>query len=663
MNLKKIKAMPFAAFKEESRVRWKVTVKEPVVDGERLLVVDFLENESCTAYKRVTPSFRIVCGKKSGEVKGITHEGKVSDGVLQSLYGYSGDYVLISEREEKALARFLGKDGKETGNHQIDNLAGWVFRTKREMKKRERQKRGELMDEDYRLCPEALPEGLIDYIRREILPQDHTLVYKKGNVKGTCFCCGRQVRARSQRFLQHIHVQCPVCGKIVICVLETSKSYSADYVGNVVAVQKGTDGETVFFRQWQIQRDMSAQWNDLPRYLKETARYAIRGNKTAKWQKEAKDSYFMHCERYSLEEWTRWGDNRIYDGEYYFYSGGVKEALAGTAMQYADLQGYLADEKQYKNPIYFLEYHAKYPVIEFLWKAGYHNIVHRKIFGATKESREAIYWKRKKLQDCFKFPLRLLKIREPEEWTLESVHKVNVIWEHYRGKLTENLLTAYIKTGLLPKDIAVPMKYAAETKILKYIRKQAAQRREETGSGNYMADEAIVARDYRDYINECEQLHLDLKDKLVLYPRDLQEAHRRTSAQIRFEKNKADQEQFRKAVEDLEKFTWKKGDLFIRPAREQEELRDEGAALHHCVGGYIQQMARGETAILFIRRESEPDKSFYTLELKKKKVIQCRTLNNKSYEQDPEIKAFVDAWMKKVVMKGGNKKKAKEAAA
>ena len=126
MNLKKIKAIPFVAFKEESRVRWKVTVKEPVVDGERLLVVDFLENESCTAYKRDTPSFRIVCGKKSGEVKGITHEGKVSEGVLQSLYGYSGDYVLISEREEKALARFMGKDGKETGNHQIDKLAGWV---------------------------------------------------------------------------------------------------------------------------------------------------------------------------------------------------------------------------------------------------------------------------------------------------------------------------------------------------------------------------------------------------------------------------------------------------------------------------------------------------------------------------------------------------------
>ena len=69
MNLKKIQAMPFAPFRRESMERWRVTVKEPVVDGERMLVVDS-ENTACVSYKRETPSFRIVCGKKSGEVKG-----------------------------------------------------------------------------------------------------------------------------------------------------------------------------------------------------------------------------------------------------------------------------------------------------------------------------------------------------------------------------------------------------------------------------------------------------------------------------------------------------------------------------------------------------------------------------------------------------------------
>lgn len=662
MDLKQIAKWPYAEYAEKSKIRWKVTVREPVVNGERLLVIDFLKNNQCEIY-RDENSFRIVCFKKSNLVYGVTAEGKLSRKILDFAYTIKWDYSLISEREEKRLKVFLGTEG--TSNHQLDNLYHWVEKINKNMKEQERKKRGELMDEDYRLCPETLPEGLEDYIRREILPQDQVLVYKKGNVRGTCFCCGRQVRARGQRFSQHIHVQCPVCGKMVLCVLETSHVYSADYVGNVVAVQKGTDGETVFFRQWQIQRDMSAQWNDLPKYLNETARYAIRGKKTAKWQKEGKDNCFGWIQRYSMKEWTRWHDNRIYDGSYYFYPGGVAEALSGTAMQYADLQGYQADGRRWKNSIYFLEYHAKYPVIEFLWKAGYRNIVHEKIGGATKDNREAIYWQRKKLQDCFKFPIRLLKTRKPDEWTLESVHKVNELWEHYRGNLTEKLLMAYIKTGLLPKDIVVPMRYDAEIRILKYIGKQSELRREKTGARNYTTDESMVARDYRDYINECEQLQLDLQDKMVLYPRDLQEAHRRTSAQIRFEKNKADQEQFRKAVEALEIFAWQKGDLFIRPAREQEELRDEGVALHHCVGGYIQWMAKGETAIFFVRRTEEPDKPFYTLELQNNKVIQCRTENNKSYELSEDVKSFVDMWMERIVLKGGNKKKKKpkEAAA
>ena len=110
-------------------------------------------------------------------------------------------------------------------------------------------------------------------------------------------------------------------------------------------------------------------------------------------------------------------------------------------------------------------------------------------------------------------------------------------------------------------------------------------------------------------------------------------------------------------MEELTKYAWTKGGLIIRAAQTQEELRDEGAALHHCVAGYAKRMADGETAIFFIRRAEESDAPYYTLELRNKQVIQCRTNHNKSYEQDPAVKAFVDQWLKGVVTKGGVKKK------
>ncbi len=658
MNLKKIQAMPFAPFRRESMERWRVTVKEPVVDGERMLVVDFLENTACVSYKRETPSFRIVCGKKSREVKGITHEGKIQQKVLDSFRRFTGEYAMISPREEEALRRFL--KAEKTGNHQLDNLCKWVEQTRQKMKKRSMEERGELMDEDYRLCPEALPEGLIDYIRREVLPEDKVIIYKKGNVHGTCSVCGTQVHARGRRFTQSTRVNCPNCGTRVSCVLEDGCAFAANYIENIVAVQKGTDGETVFFRQWLLHRDNSARWEHIEDFLQETVRYAIRGNKTAKWQKQGKDNYYMRTERYELDEWTRWQDNRIYDGSYFFYSTGIEEALSGTAMQYADLDGYLAAERHNKNPIYFLEYHARYPVVEFLWKAGYRNIVHNRVFGMSKENRNAIRWERKKLKDCFKFPLRILKLMPPEEWKLDDVQRANYLWKNYGERITDAEMQTALQSRTDVQSLTGAMPYAGIGKILKYIQKQTEKRKEEKGHTTYTPEGIIRA--YRDYLQECEQLHFDLHDREILFPKDLVAAHDRTMKQIAFEKNKADQEKFQKAVEKLEKFAWSEGEFFIRPAREQMELTAEGKALHHCVGGYIRDMAEEKTAIFFLRKANEPDKPFYTLELQKKRVIQCRTEHNASYDRNQDVKNFVDMWMEKVVKKGGNKK-AKEAAA
>ena len=659
MNLKKIQAMPFAPFRRESMERWRVTVKEPVVDGERMLVVDFLENTACVSYKRETPSFRIVCGKKSREVKGITHEGKIQQKVLDSFRRFAGEYAMISPREEEALRRFL--KAEKTGNHQLDNLCTWVEQTRQEMKKRSMGERGELMDEDYRLCPEALPEGMIDYIRREVLPKDRVIIYKRGNVNGICTVCGTQVRAMGRRFTQSTRVNCPNCGARVSCVLEDGCAFAANYIENIVAVQKGTDGETVFFRQWLLHRDNSARWEHIENFLQETVRYAIRGNKTAKWQKQGKDSYYMRTERYELDEWTRWQGNRIYDGSYFFYTGGIEEALSGTAMQYADLEGYLEERGHNKNPIYFLEYHARYPVIEFLWKAGYRNIVHSRVFGMSKENRNAILWERKKLKECFKFPLRILKLMPPEEWKLDDVKRVNDIWERYGGKITDTEIQLVLESKVDIQLWSRATQYANAGRILKYIKNQT-DKREEKNPDRRIISQNDTAQAYRDYLQECEQLHLDLHDKEILFPKDLTAAHNRTMEQVKFERNKADQEKFQKAVEKLEKFAWSEGEFFIRPAREQMELTAEGKALHHCVGGYIKRMAEGETAIFFLRKVSEPDKPFYTLELQKKRVIQCRTEHNASYDRNPDVKNFVDMWMEKVVKKGG-KKKAKEAAA
>ena len=80
------------------------------------------------------------------------------------------------------------------------------------------------------------------------------------------------------------------------------------------------------------------------------------------------------------------------------------------------------------------------------------------------------------------------------------------------------------------------------------------------------------------------------------------------------------------------------------------------------MGGYADRMAKGETAILFVRRKTEPDKPYYTMEYRDGVVVQCRTAHNASYQTDRPVKAFVDAWLAHIKTAKSKKKSAKPAA-
>lgn len=503
-------------------------------------------------------------------------------------------------------------------------------------------------DKALELCPEELPEGLIPWIRREIIDMDNTLLYKRGNVRGLCYICGKKVRATTHKFYQNAYVECPNCGNSVRGVLETSRTFLADYVDNIAAAQMGKDGKTIFIRQWHVLRDPEARFEQTERWLQEIARYAIRGELVAKWQREVKDNWFGGVYRYPLKCWERNSQySRIYDGGYTFYMPSVAPAVAGTPLQYKAIEKYAAETRN-SNVIRYMIDAARYPVLEFFVKNGYTGVMYQRcnICGADKEGINSIRWQRKKLQECFRFPVRLLKLKEPAQWTLSDFAKLNSLWEyHKKGELEEKDIARMMQFNINYKAIKPAIQHAPLNKLIKYL---AGQKKNHPYN---------LENDYNDYLRECQQLNLDLKDKQVLFPPDLRAAHRRTSEMVRFEKNRADQEKFAKAVEELTKYAWNKGGFIIRAAQTQEELRDEGAALHHCVAGYAKSMADGNTAIFFIRRVEDADTPFYTLELREGKVIQCRTVNNISYQLNPEVTAFVDKWIKNVVSKGGVKKK------
>lgn len=178
-------------------------------------------------------------------------------------------------------------------------------------------------------------------------------------------------------------------------------------------------------------------------------------------------------------------------------------------------------------------------------------------------------------------------------------------------------------------------------KIFKYLRNQARKKSYST------------ARDYADYIKECEKLGYDLKETSVLYPTDLATTHRRTAALVKIENSALVEQSIKDKYERLHKACeWNNDKYAIVMPKSAEEIINEGAILNHCVGSYCERVANGKSIILFLRKIDDLDKPFYTLEIRpnmyKFDFVQCRGYRNSdpSKEIYDRVDNFLESYAK-----------------
>lgn len=648
---KRIKEAPWPEpFRSKNeKIKYQVRAVREEVKGEQLLVVTFLMNNEGTRFGWDSlTDWRLVCSQKRRDYAVVTLDERTT---AQTPY-FKTCFTDIDEDTERLIGDFLAEDpeteppkGKnDLINHNLYRLNTWCVEAREWQKKQKEIRREEIEEEAYTLCPDELPEGLIEFIQSDVLEEDRVLVYKRGNVRGRCFCCGQKVKAQGERFRQNYFVHCPECGMKVLCVLEGGQAYKASYVGNVAAFQMGTDGKTLFIRQWRLNRDQSAQWEDIPKFLHETVRYAIRGRKAARWNKEYKyKSSLMTAKRADYDGWTRMHGLQNYDGGYYFYFD--QDQIAGTILQYAEIEAYQKAKllRSGPNPIKYALCFARFPVIEFLFKAGYHGLLRDEIQGTA--YRSAIRWTADKLKDAFRIPLRLLRQQRPEWWSMENLKKMTEVWRDYGAGRSDRELFAIWELRREEKmNFEIELELLAATnaeKVCAYL-KAETEKNPDVGKGVY-----------GDYISGCVQLGINLREKTVLFPQDLMTAHDNVMAAAKPAKDKTAHKQilegFRKQADKMRRYNYSEErlGLMIRVAEEPKELVREGTALSHCVGknGYIEQMSRAEITIFLLRRTDAPEEPYYTVDLRNKAIYQCRTKHNQSYEKNPKVKAFVDRWI------------------
>lgn len=157
---------------------------------------------------------------------------------------------------------------------------------------------------------------------------------------------------------------------------------------------------------------------------------------------------------------------------------------------------------------------------------------------------------------------------------------------------------------------------------------------------SYCARQNITFGLYKDYLDACLYLHLDMTEAKNRIPHDFMKWHDIRIDEYTTAKAKAKIEEQLHMIERFAAVAQKyiglqfsgKGDYLVLIPRDPFDLKNEGNVLHHCVGSmnYDQKFLREESLIFFVREKDNPQTPFVTLEYspKEKKLLQCHGDHN-----------------------------------
>ena len=126
----------------------------------------------------------------------------------------------------------------------------------------------------------------------------------------------------------------------------------------------------------------------------------------------------------------------------------------------------------------------------------------------------------------------------------------------------------------------------------------------------------------------------------------------RAQADLRGARNKNLEKNFAKATAKAKVFIFSENGFTIFPAEKPADLIIEGSALSHCVGnarmGYDEKHANGKSVIMFVRKISEKDKPYVTVEFDPKDHRILQSYGYKNTKPEQPVQDFLAHWVKAV---------------
>lgn len=160
----------------------------------------------------------------------------------------------------------------------------------------------------------------------------------------------------------------------------------------------------------------------------------------------------------------------------------------------------------------------------------------------------------------------------------------------------------------------------------------------------------IGDRDLADFYHTWEDtLEMELaltgevRDK---YPKHLLSKHQVLSTTTRERKRAEDDAAFARTVEAMRelRFDDKRYDWVATTPESTDDMCDEAAQQSNCLASYVGRVARGDSAIVFLRRRADPSRSWVTIEVRDGRIVQALLRNNRRPDEEAfnAINAYAD---------------------
>lgn len=695
MKKKAIEKIPYLTLPEISRsrkVKFIAVTAFKNVGHERHLFVEVYRNKK---KDKAVPVVRIVLTKKDFGNYFPETDSWTREKIETDHYYYSNHFLWNTTREDQAFSWddaikeniLLSTNGfdriKKMCNVNIWNKDRWqeyiynhedniIIKARRQAENRRYERRQQALKDREANTPELPEKRILDKAEQLFFGAKHFLYYKKHGCWADIACskCGGVSHGRwkngisyESQFQKWVEEpregqsgHCPMCGEVgeYKCQGKVKDEHSKST--HLFLGQKYKDNGFVMryievSKTWHLQLTCGEKGPEMNGAYEELSGVEIARAYYMPGEKVQID-YHKHNPYTGSDFWDDCnlsGLSNISIGEAAVLSE-TYENMKGTMFQHSAMKEYSRTIYRY-NPVDYLSRYKETPQIEMLVKMGLTGVVTSLLkcrYGIVADIDA-------KRPDQF-LGIRKCRVRQLIEKngdlnvleTMQMEYRMGAEWS---DEQIDHIAEAHLRRG----QLEVATAYMSVQQLLNRIEKYA---RAEWGTGCGSAEQRLqnVANTYIDYLNMRIALGYDLHNSVYQQPRDLTAAHKKMvtesskkEADKRLAEVKTRFSDIRKQYRKLRnRYFWEDENLLIRPARSAEEIVMEGRILHHCVGGdgYLGKHNRGETYILMVRQQADPEIPYITVEIdaKRDSIIQWYGAHDKKPDEK-NMQRWLDSYI------------------